>query len=135
MPMKFASAIADANTSCIAEGGRQVQPSAMFRTFCDYFGLDATQASTWRTALSAAQSPAAQSWGRDVLAFDLEPPHGREKFARVVPFFRQVSPPARVVAVLESLVEERLLTRREATQIEEKVFACLDAQGEWCWDA
>jgi hypothetical protein len=111
-----------------------MQPSPMFRTICDYIGLDAVQASTWRLALSAAQSPVVQRWGREVLAFDLEPPHGREKFALVVPFFRQVSPPARVVAVLESLVEEQLLTRREATMIEERVFQCLDAQGEWCWD-
>jgi hypothetical protein len=111
-----------------------MQPSAMFRTFCDYFRLDADQASTWRTALSAAQSPVAQRWGRDVVAFDLDPPHGQEKFALVVPFFRQVSPPARVVAVLESLVEEQRLSRREATQIEERVFQCIDAQGEWFWD-
>jgi hypothetical protein len=76
----------------------------------------------------------AQRWGRDVCDFDLEPPHGREKFALVVPFFRQVSPPARVVAVLEALVEEQLLTRQEATEIEEQVFQCIDAQGEWFWD-
>jgi hypothetical protein len=69
-----------------------------------------------------------------VQAFDLEPPHGREKYALVVPFFRQVSPPARVVAVLESLVAEGLLTRQDATQIEEQVFQCLDAQGQWCWE-
>jgi hypothetical protein len=104
----------------------------MFRTFCEYFRLDAVQASTWRTALRAAQSPEVQRWGRDVLAFDLAPPHGSDKFALVVPFFRQVSPPARVVAVLEALVEERLLTRAEATAIEEQVFQCIDAQGAWC---
>lgn len=111
-----------------------MQPSAMFRTLCQYFHLDAVQASIWRTALSAAQSPTVQRWGRDVLDFDLAPPHGPDKFALVVPFFRQVSPPARVVGVLEALVEEQLLTRREATQIEERVFACVNAQGEWCWD-
>jgi hypothetical protein len=111
---------------CHAKKGAQVQPSALFRTFCTYFRLDATEAGRWCTALSQAQAPAAQRWGQAVVAFDLEPPHGREKFALVVPFFRQVSPPARVVAVLESLVEEGLLSRQEGTQMEEKVFACLD---------
>jgi hypothetical protein len=32
----------------------------------------------------------------------------------VEPFFRTVSPPARVVAVVESLVQEQLLTRQQA---------------------
>jgi hypothetical protein len=30
-----------------------MQPTALFRTFCDYFRLDATQASVWRTVLGA----------------------------------------------------------------------------------
>lgn len=111
-----------------------MQPSPMFRTFCEYFRLADTQASAWRTALSQAQSPEAQRWGRAVQDFDLEPPHGQAKFALVVPFFRQVSPPARVIAVLEALVEEQLLARHEATQIEEQVFQCVDAQGAWVWD-
>jgi hypothetical protein len=111
-----------------------MQPSALFRTFCEYFRLEDGQASTWRTALSVALSPEAQRWVQAVHDFDLEPPHGREKSALVGPFFRQVSPPARVVSVLESLVEEHLLTRQEVTQIEEKVFECIDAQGEWFWD-
>ena len=34
-----------------------MQPSAMFRTFCDYFRLDAGQASIWREALAAASHP------------------------------------------------------------------------------
>jgi hypothetical protein len=111
-----------------------MQPSAMFRTLCEFFRLDAVQASTWRRALSAAQSPAVQSWGRDVQDFDLNPPHGPAKRTLVVPFFQHTSPPVRVVAVLESLVDERLLTRREATTIEERVFQCINAQGQWFWE-
>jgi hypothetical protein len=111
-----------------------MQPSAMFRTLATFFRLDAAQTSLWRVALSQSQSPEVQRWARAVQDFDLEPPHGREKFALVVPFFQQVSPPARVVAVLEALVEEQQLTRREATTIEEHVFQCIDAEGAWCWE-
>ena len=108
-----------------------MQSSAMFRTLCEFFQLSATEASTWRLALSAAQAPEAQRWCLDVHAFDLAPPHGRDKLALVEPFFVQVSPAARVVAVLESLVDEQLLTRAEATLIEERVFARIDRTGQW----
>jgi hypothetical protein len=91
-----------------------MQPCALFRTFCEYFRLDDTQASVWRTALSKAAWSEARSWARDVQAFAHESPHGRDKFAAVEPFFRTVSPPARVVAVVESLVQEQLLTRQQA---------------------
>ena len=56
--------------------------------------------------------------------FDLLPPHGPDKLAEVLPFFRDVSPPARVVAVVERLFQEGLLTRREASVLEEKMLAC-----------
>jgi hypothetical protein len=112
-----------------------MQPSAMFRTVCMFLQLSAVQANTWRLALSQAPEGLAQAWAAAVEAFDLEPPHGPDKLTRVEPFLRETSPPARVVAVLESLVEARLLTRREATAIEENIFQCLDAQGAWFWDA
>ena len=67
-------------------------------------------------------------------AFDLEPPHGPDKLAAVVPFFQEVSPPPRVVAVMEGLVKEGLLTRREASVLEEKMLLCVTAQGAWFWD-
>ena len=64
-------------------------------------------------------------------AFDLEPPHGHEKFARVWAFFETVSPPSRVVAVLEALVEEQVLRRRDASLIENKLLARVNRDGQW----
>ena len=97
------------------------------------FQLSATEASTWRQALSQTTAEAAQAWAAAVQACDLAPPHGRDKLALVEPFFVQTSPAVRVVAVLESLVEEQLLSRAEATQIEERVFQRIDRTGQWVW--
>ena len=51
----------------------------------------------------------------------------------VLPFLRTISPPSRVVDVVEALVQERLLTRPEASAIEERLLGCVDAQGHWMW--
>ena len=69
-----------------------MQPSALFRTFCEYFRLDDIQASGWRAALSEATWSEARSWAQEVQAFDLAPPHGPDKLAAVVPFFRTSRP-------------------------------------------
>ena len=111
-----------------------MQPSAMYRTLCEFFRLSDLQASGLRHALSDATWSEARAWAEAVQAFDLAPPHGPEKLELVVSFLQDVSPPARVVAVLEALHQEQLLTRREATQLEEHVFDCVDRQGRWFWD-
>lgn len=111
-----------------------MQPTAMYRTLCEYFRLTDIQASGWRLALSQATWSEAQAWAKDVQAFDLEPPHGAAKLQAIVPFFQDVSPPSRVVAVIERLVQEKLLTRREGTVLEEHVLACVDRAGQWFWD-
>ena len=107
-----------------------MQPSALFRTLCEYFRLTDLQASGWRQALSEATWSEARAWAEEVQTFDLLPPHGPDKLAEVLPFFRDVSPPARVVAVVERLFQEGLLTRREASVLEE-MLACVDKEGQW----
>jgi hypothetical protein len=111
-----------------------MQPTAMYRTLTEYLRLGDIQANAWRLALAQAQWSEPQAWARDVQNFDLSPPHGADKLARVIPFFQEVSPPSRVVSVIESLVQEGLLTRREGTWLEEHVFQCVDHQGKWVWD-
>ena len=111
-----------------------MQPSAMFRTFWTFFELDAVQACIWQTALGQATGREARSWGQAVQAFDLEPPHGPAKLAAVEPFFRQVSPPARVMAVLEALVDEGVLSRRDASRIENRLLVQVTREGHWKLD-
>ena len=112
-----------------------MQPTAMFRTIVEYLRLGDIQANAWRLALSQATWREPQDWAKDVQAFDLEPPYGVEgKLQAVIPFFQEVSPPARVVSVIESLVQEGLLTRWEGTWLEERIFECTTAQGQWFFD-
>ena len=111
-----------------------MQACAMYRTLCEFFRLTDVQASGWRTALSEATWSEARSWAEEVQAFDLAPPHGPAKLAAVVPFLQEMSPPSRVVAVLEGLHKEGLLARREASVLEEKLLLCVTAEGTWFWD-
>ena len=111
-----------------------MQPSPIYRTICEFFRLTDIQASGWRQALSEATWSEARAWAQEVQAFDLSPPHGLDKLAQVVPFLQHISTPSRVVAVIEGLVQEGLLTRREGSVLEEKMLACVNAQGQWFWD-
>jgi hypothetical protein len=98
-----------------------------------FFQLSEMQANDWRLALGKATAHEVQTWVAAVNTFDVVPPYGHEKFDLVERFFREVSPPARVIGVLECLVDEQLLTREAATQIEEKVLDRVNAQGAWGW--
>jgi hypothetical protein len=105
----------------------------MFRTIAESVGLDAPHAQAWWTALAKAQWSAARSWLADLTYFDQQPRPGLAKLDAVPGFLHRVSPPSRVIGVLESLAQEQRLTRQEASAIEDHVLQCVNAQGQWFW--
>ena len=107
--------------------------TAMFVTLAEYCTLAPHHAQTWWTALTQAQWSEARSWRQALQYFDARPVGPTAKLDAVLPFLRQTSPPARVVRVLEALVQEKRLSRGEASAIEEQVLRCVNCRGEWFW--
>ena len=106
----------------------------MFSTIAEYASLSPALARTWWRALGRTQGTEARSWLQDLRYFDAQPRSRTQALDAVLPFLRLTSPPARVMQVVESLVGEHLLTRSEASAIEEHMFRCVDHRGEWFWD-
>jgi hypothetical protein len=82
------------------------------------------QVHLWRALCQATWSQAAQ-WRECVLAF-----HPAHQDARQ--FVAVACSPLCLVAVLEQLVQEGVLSRPAASQIEERLLTYVDAQGQWC---
>jgi len=99
-----------------------------------YWGLSEAQAKTWWHALSKAKWSVARQWRQQVVLFDqgiapaLATPQAVDAVAR---FLDTTASPARVVAVLEALAQERLLSRRDSTGIEEKMLMQVTSEGRW----
>lgn len=108
-------------------------PPPMFRTIVQYCTLDPHHAQTWWTALRQARWSVSRSWKLDLAYFDQQHRSRTAQLDGVIPFLQTTSPPGRVVAVLEHLVQEHLLTRAEASAIEEGVLRCVNRRGEWFW--
>ena len=108
-------------------------PTPMFKTIAEYARVEPHQAQTWWTALTKAQWSVPRSWLADVRYFDQQHRSRTAQLDGVVPFLRTTSPPSRVMAVLEALVQEQRLTRPEASTIQARVLAFVDARGAWVW--
>jgi hypothetical protein len=106
----------------------------MFRTLVQYAGIDDTHAGRWWKALCQARWSTSKSWQHALLLFD-QSPHTLAQLDRVLPFLREVSPPGRVMQVVEALWRERLLTRAEAGYVEDKILSCVGKEGEWRYEA
>ena len=104
----------------------------MFRTIIEYTSLDQPHARAWWQALSNARWSVPRSWLADVRYFDAQP-RRLAKLDAVPGWLQTVSPPGRVVEVLEALVQEGCLARYEANVITERVLACVNRRGEWFW--
>ena len=81
--------------------------TAMYRTITQYCRIDPHHAQAWWTALSQARWSVPRSWLADVRYFDAQPRSRMATLDSVIPFLQTTSPPGRVVAVVESLVQER----------------------------
>ena len=83
---------------------------------------------TWK-ALYRARWTVAASFRQRLVLFEGQP--AVHRLSGVDSLVRDHLPPADVLAVLEALVAEGLLRRRDRITIEEKVLTCIDAAGAW----
>ena len=102
----------------------------MFVTLCQFWSVDHAQAQHLWQALQRTRWSEPRAWLHAVLLFDRDRAT-LQKLDAVVPWLRDISPPRRVVGVLENLVQERQLRRKAATQIEDGLFAKVTAAGQW----
>src|SRR5256712_549626 len=99
----------------------------LFAKACAVLGLSPDGCATWWRALCKARYTDSVSFKQDVLFV-----HCRGWSEAVVDgWFASGFTPARCVDVCESLLAEGLLSRPQATVIEEHVLSCTDAQGHW----
>jgi hypothetical protein len=106
---------------------RVALPPPCWMMLSKYFGLNPDQQDRVWGAIARAKWSVASSWRQTVLLLDSRGPSPDT----VGVFLREHSPPSRVMAVLESLVQEKLLSRREVSAVEEKVLAQVSADGQW----
>jgi hypothetical protein len=92
-----------------------------------YFGLNPDQQDRVWGAIARAKWTVASSWRQTVWLLDSRNPSPDA----VAVFLTQHSPPSRLMAVLEGLVQERVLSRKEVNAVEEKVLAQVSADGQW----
>lgn len=110
-----------------------MQTTAMFRTLVQYAGIDEHYAARWWKALCQARWSTSRSWQQALILFD-QSARTQAQLDRVLPFLHEVSPPGRVIKVIEDLWRERLLTRSQAGLLEDKVLACVGKDGEWLYE-
>lgn len=97
------------------------------RTWCP---LPASMAWTWWRAIARARWSASVEWRTVFLAFDRRCT-GRPNEHVVALFFHQHCAPQDLVTLIEALVQEQVLLRRDGRRIEEIVLGLCDAQGQW----
>jgi hypothetical protein len=105
----------------------------IFMTLTQYATIDEDDARRWWQALGQARWGTSRSWQQALFLFD-QAPRSMAQLDRVLPFLTEVSPPGRVLRVIEHLWREGLLTRSQAAVLEEKVLACVGTEGEWLYD-
>jgi hypothetical protein len=99
-----------------------------------YWDLDERTARRWWTAVCRARWSVVQEWRQRVVLFDqgiiapLTDPQAVDAVAR---FLDTSAAPAQVMAILEALVGERVLSRQDARQMETKVLARVNRHGQW----
>ena len=105
------------------------QPPPLWVTLAQLWHLDDREAwCTWK-ALYRARWTVAASFRQRLVLFEGQP--AVHRLSGVDSLVRDHLPPADVLAVLEALVAEGLLRRRDRITIEEKVLTCIDAAGAW----
>ena len=92
-------------------------------TFSTVWGLDAKTTCRFWGAVTAARWSEVAEWRRQVALSDHLP--NRRLVAETL------LTPGKLVQIFEVLTQEKKLTRRLATTLEEAVLAQVDAQGAW----
>lgn len=94
-----------------------------------WLGLDDRACWLWWAALQKSRWSHAQAF-REALASCDGLANALDAYA-VDQFLDQHARPAHLVALLEALHQERLLSRRESSRLECQVLTHVDARGEW----
>jgi hypothetical protein len=93
-----------------------------------FWGLSADEARRVWFALKQAQGTDAVAFRQYLVFYD----DNRAYKAAAQHLLHTICAPKRLLAVLEALQEEGLLSRRETTAVEETILGGVDAQGRWC---
>jgi hypothetical protein len=102
-------------------------PPYVLTRLAAFVGLSPAQQAQWWQAWKRAETPAAVALRQHLLFFD----ETRAQRPQARHMIHQVCAGTALVQVCEALVDEHLLSRPDATAIEDCIFQALDAQGHW----
>jgi hypothetical protein len=105
-------------------------PPPLWLTLAQYWGLSERQTRQVWTAIYRARWQVAAAWRMSLTHFEGQHPRLRSP-ERVQHFLRENVMPETIVNVVEALISERLLSRVEGGQIEEKILVHVGATGDW----
>jgi hypothetical protein len=105
-------------------------PPPLWTVLALFWGLSDRQTRQAWTALYRARWQVAAAWRQTLAHFEGQHPRLRSP-ERVWDFVSRNVMPATVIGVIEALISERLLSRQEGGQIEERILACVGADGDW----
>jgi hypothetical protein len=95
-----------------------------------WLGLDQALTWSWWNALSKSPWTDCAALRTTVLHYDAHPYPGQRPEAEQVQMSDRIAP-GQLLRVVEDLIRQHLLLRRDATVIEEKILRKLDRTGEW----
>jgi hypothetical protein len=102
----------------------------LWTVLATFWGLSGRQTRQSWTALYRARWQVAAAWRQTLAHFEGQHPRLRSP-ERVFRFLATNVMPQTVIGVIEALIAERLLSRQEGGQIEERILACVGAEGDW----
>jgi hypothetical protein len=106
-------------------------PPPLWVTLCDLWRLEDGEASRCWRALYQARWTVSAGLRQRIAHFE-----GQDAYQRLTGvdgFIRHSLPPEVILAVLEALAGEALLSPRDRVSIEEKVLAQVDGAGQWTY--
>ena len=92
--------------------------------------LTPRQAETWWLALQGAKYSESAAWYQALMAFERRP-LWEQKVGDVTAFLEAEASPQRVLYILEALVHEKRLLRRDAVSIENKILEQVRSDGQY----
>jgi hypothetical protein len=95
-----------------------------------WLGLSSDLAWAWWHALSKSRWTEARAFHQAVLRYDQHPAPAQRPTEEKTCMSALVGP-GYLVQLVEDLVRERVLLRRDAAKIEDSILVKLDAEGEW----
>ena len=96
-----------------------------------WLGLSSDLAHAWWGALCRSRWTEARAFREAVVRYDQHPAPAQRPLEDKLHMSGWVAP-EQLMALVEDLVREGCLLRREASTIQEAILAALDAAGAWC---